>query len=68
MYLDNELLGQGICADLAGKEKEEAWLVRVAHICKVANDAGVSVVIESASGPGDSVRRIIGENMLTTGR
>lgn len=68
MYLDDELLGQGICADLKGAEKEEAWLVRVAHICKVANDAEISVVIESAFSPDDSVRRIIGENLLKTGR
>ncbi len=64
MYMNDELLERGICTDLTLPEKKEAWLQRVAHICKAANASGVSVVIESAYSPDDAVRSIIGENML----
>jgi sulfate adenylyltransferase large subunit len=64
MYLNDELLQGGICADITLPEKKEAWLQRVAHICKAANLSGVSIVIESAYRPDGLVRDIIGENIL----
>ena len=64
LYLNDELLHRGICADLALPEKKEAWLQRVAHICKAANASGISVVIESVYSPDGAVRDIIGNNML----
>jgi len=64
LCLTDELLGAGICSDLALTEKKDVWLERVAHICKAANASGVSVVIESAYGPDETVRDIIGKEML----
>jgi hypothetical protein len=64
IYLDDKLLSRGICSDLTGLEKIESWFSRIAHICKVANDSGVSVVIESDRSPNDMVRSIIGEKKL----
>jgi hypothetical protein len=60
IYLTDEILGQGICDDLKEVGTTEKWLMRVAHICKVANDSGVPVVLESEHPMNDVVRSIIG--------
>jgi sulfate adenylyltransferase large subunit len=64
IYMTDEMLGEGVCADLAMPEYKGAWFMRVAHICKVANASGVSVVIESAFEPNDVMREIIGNTFL----
>jgi hypothetical protein len=68
IYLDDALLMHGICSDLTGPDNKDAWLERVAHICRAANSSGVSVVIESAYSPDDMVAAVIGkENLNVTG-
>ncbi len=62
--LDDALINRGICSDLKIPEQETAWLERVAHVCRAANMSGVSVVVESARGPDETVRRIIGSDLL----
>jgi sulfate adenylyltransferase subunit 1 len=64
IYLNDALLLQGICSDLKGPDRKGAWLERVAHICKVANDSGVSVVIESVYLPDDVVSAVIGKKNI----
>jgi adenylylsulfate kinase-like enzyme len=68
LYLNDKVLYQGICHDLEGEEKKDAWLERVAHICKAANDSGVSVIVESLRSPDGTVRVIIGEQNLEVTR
>ncbi|WP_233504516.1 sulfate adenylyltransferase subunit CysN [Methanoregula formicica] len=60
MFLDDALLAGGICADLCLPGQKNAWLSRVAHVCRAANASGVSVVVGSVHAPDDSVRNIIG--------
>lgn len=65
IYLDDEILSRGICDDLHEPDKKEIWLQRVAYICKLANDSGVPVVIESVNPPNEAVRAIIGEKNIS---
>jgi sulfate adenylyltransferase large subunit len=68
IYLDDTLLGQGICSDLKRPDQKGAWLERVAQICRAANLSGVSVVVESAYRPDDVVFTLIGrKNLIETG-
>jgi sulfate adenylyltransferase large subunit len=68
IFLNDILLLQGICSDLKGPEHKDAWLERVAHVCRAANSSGVSVVIESVYYPDERVAAVIGkENLTVTG-
>ena len=64
LYLDDDILDSGVCADIDRKKAEERWLERVAHICRIANNSGVTVIIESRSGPNEKVGMIIGSYNL----
>jgi sulfate adenylyltransferase large subunit len=64
IYLDDQILVQGICHDVSGPDQRDAWLERVGYICKLANDAGILVVIESVNSPDGTVRTIIGEKNI----
>lgn len=66
IYLDEEILGRGICADIRLPDDAAAWLKRVAHICKAANASGISVIIESGQYPDDTVSEIIGREQVIT--
>jgi sulfate adenylyltransferase subunit 1 (EFTu-like GTPase family) len=65
IFLDDEILAQGICDDLSEPDQREVWLQRVAYICKLANDSGVHVVIVSVNPPNEDVRAIIGEKNIS---
>jgi len=64
LYLDDAVLDSGVCADIDRQADEECWLERVAHICRLANNSGVTVVVESRSLPGEPVVSIIGVDHL----
>ncbi len=64
LYLDDDLLDQGICSDLKGSKNPGAWLERVAHVCRTANMSGVSVVLQTVRNPGETVTGIIGADLL----
>jgi sulfate adenylyltransferase large subunit len=65
LYLTDALLLQGICSDLKGPDQKCAWLERVAHICKAANNSGIPVVVESEYSPDEAAIAVIGNNNLT---
>lgn len=64
LYLDDNLLASGICADLTLPDQMNMWLSRVAHVCRAANACDVSVAIGSKYVPEDSTRSIIGNEQL----
>jgi sulfate adenylyltransferase large subunit len=64
LYLDDDILNNGICIDVDRGARENLWLQRVAHVCRAANDSGVTVILESGSAPDGAVQGIIGENNL----
>jgi sulfate adenylyltransferase large subunit len=64
IYLDDQILAQGMCHDVSGPDQRDLWLERVSYICKLANDAGIPVIIESINSPDGSVRNIIGEKNI----
>jgi bifunctional enzyme CysN/CysC len=61
IYLDEQTLASGICHDVSWPDHKDEWLERVGQICKLANDAGIPVIIESTKSPDARVREIIGE-------
>ena len=65
LNLTDALLLQGICSDLKVPDQKCAWLERVAHICRAANNSGIPVVVESEYSPDEAAIAVIGNNNLT---
>jgi len=62
VYIDDEILSHGLNNDLTGNLSE--YLRRVAHICKIMNQDGITVIINSRYSPDENFREIIGERYL----
>jgi sulfate adenylyltransferase large subunit len=68
IFLDEERLNRGICADLNKGGMTREWMVRAAHFCRLANDSGIPVIITCQYEPSDLIWEIIGEKNLQISR
>lgn len=64
LYLDDASLERGICADIDRRTDDNRFLQRIAHVCRIANDSGIAVIVESKSAPGEEVHVIVGKDNM----
>ncbi len=64
VFLDDGILKTGLCSDVADNPAE--YMRRTANLCRLLNDSGINVIINSECSPDHEAEEIIGKDNLKT--